>query len=524
MFNKAKKKYDHTKVKNEEGYVVYKMKDDQALFMTAISFVPRSSFYNSVKKQLENFEQLIDRMITSEPKFVIALAWYIGKIMGIRLSPVLMAARLAEKGHNIKRIISDVFTRPDFIANFLSYWKDRINGLQALPKEVFTGMKRQFESYNELTLKRRKMLSREFKLKDLIKIFKPQPKDSKMSLLYRAIIEDSKGSKLETKVNKETGAIESSEHTTAAISDDRVSHAAKQEFVQKSIKDLPINSLIKNLSFLKATSAPELKARVKSLFKSGNGLRFINPFDLIFLESIEHRGYNQDVRVAPEIVAVCDEVLKEFVTFECNAKKPVILYDRSGSMEAEAHRVGSKFLSMLNGLFLRDFRFYTFAASRSFVHSNYGQSDHESCHGSQLPAAILDVTAKFKEESVLGLGPNALAKRIQDKIKCDGGTELLEAMQWTIKNNPEMDLFVVITDEMSWAEPHLIEAYRRMIPEYLAGKVLLINVSPSQTSVFKPTAKIIRISGLDGKIIKLIEAVTDFSGFKKRLIEQYDEK
>lgn len=520
MFNKVKKKYDHTKVKNAEGYVVYKMKDDQALFMTAISFVPRSSFYNSVKKQLENFEQLIDRMITSEPKFVIALAWYIGKIMGIRLSPVLMAARLAEKGHNIKRIISDVFTRPDFIANFLSYWKNRVNGLQALPKEVFTSLKRQFESYNELTLKRRKMLSREFKLKDLIKILKPHPKDSKTSLLYRAIIEDSKGSKLETKVNKETGAIESSEHTTAAISDDRVSHSAKQEFVQKSIKDLPINSLIKNLSFLTAASAPELKSRLTSLFKSGNGLRFINPFDLIFLESVDHRGYNQGVRVDPEIVNVCDEVLKEFVTFECNARKPVILYDRSGSMKDErdggsAHRVGSKFLSMLNGLFLRDFRFYTFSARHSW--GCYGRQEN-----SHLPAAILDVTAKFKEESVLGLGPNALAKRIQDKIQCEGGTELLEAMQWTIKNNPEMDLFVVITDEMTWAEPHLIEAYRRMIPEYLAGKVLLINVAPSQTSVFKPTAKIIRISGLDGKIIKLIEAVTDFSGFKKRLIEQYE--
>jgi len=520
MFNKVKKKYDYKKVKNAEGYVVYKMKDDQSLFMTAISFVPRSSFYNNVKKQLENFEQLIDRMITTEPKFVIALAWYIGKIMGIRLSPVLMAARLAEKGHNINRIISDVFTRPDFIANFLSYWKDRINGLQALPKEVFTNLKRQFESYNELTLKRRKMLSREFKLKDLIKILKPHPKDSKTSLLYRAIIEDSKSSKLETKVNKETGAIESSEHTTAAISDNRVSHIAKLEFIQKSIKNLPINSLIKNLSFLTAAQAPELKTRLKSIFKSGNGLRFINPFDLIFLESVDHRGHNQSVRVDPEIVAVCDEVLKEFVIFKCNAKKPVILYDRSGSMVDErdggiAHRVGSKFLSMLNGLFLKDFRFYTFSASHTW--GCYNQQEK-----SYLPASILDVTAKFKEESVLNLGPNAIANKIQDKIHCEGGTELLEAMQWTIKNNPEMDLFIVITDEMTWAETHLIEAYRRMIPEYLAGKVLLINVAPSQVSVFKPTEKIIRISGLDGKIIKLIEAVTDFDGFKKRLIEQYE--
>ena len=310
MFNKIKKRYTSKKVVNEEEYEVYKMRDDQALFLTASSFTPRNSFYNSMKTLLANFEKLIDREVSKEPEFVRSLAWYLGKVMGIRLSPVIMAARLNKAGHEITKIIKDVFTRPDFLANFLAYWKNQLGGMRTISELTFLELRQKLESFNELTLKRRKMLTREFKLKDLIKILKPKPKDAKMSLFYRAIIEDTKASKLITIVDKETGEITKSEHTTAAISNDKVSHEKKQKFVQLNISKLPINSLIKNLSFLTADQAPELKARLESLFKSGSAMRFINPFDLIFLESIEHHGYNKGVRVVPEIITVCDEILK----------------------------------------------------------------------------------------------------------------------------------------------------------------------------------------------------------------------
>lgn len=510
------------KIKNEEGYTVYKMRDDQALFLEASSFVPRNSFYLGIKTKLENFEKLIDKLIATEPQFVVALAWYLGKIMGIRLSPVIMVARLYSAGTYCKRTIHEVFTRPDFLANFLSYWKGRIpGGLKSIRKEVLLTLRKTLESYGELTLKRRKMLNREFKLKDLIKILKPKPATSEMSLLYKAIIEDSKRSKLVTVVNKETGKVESSEHTTAAISDDRVSYKEKQEFVKLNVSKLPINSLIKNLSFLEGNDAGKLKTRLTSLFQDGSAMRFINPFDLIFLESIDHRNYNKSVRVPQEIEDVCDEVLKKFISFECKAQMPVILYDRSGSMEGEGHRTGSKFLSMLNGLFtLRDFRFYTFASKN---YGGYGASAGKIRNNTILPAGIEDVTSNFIDMPS-SFGPNAIAKTIQNLIVCNGGTELMNAVEWTVKCHPLMDLFIIITDEATWADEFNIEAYRRVIPDHLAGKVLLINVAPNQKSIFKPSAKIVRISGLDGKIIKMIEALVDFDSFKKRMIEQYEAK
>lgn len=517
MFNKNKKKWNQNKIKNDEGYTVYKMRDDQALFLEASSFTPRNSFYKSVEQRLKHFEKLINDVLAGDIKFVVALTWYLGRVMGIRLAPVIMTMKLSgiATKEQLERIIKDVFTRPDFISNAFGYWKHRNGDIKSFPKDIFALLKLQIASFSDITLKGRKMLHRDFKLKDLIKILKPKPISPELSKLYRAIIEDGKASKLSVVVKD--GEIKYADHVTAAISSDKVSHKEKQEFVRKDLLRIPINALIRNLSFLTAEDAPLLKTRLEDIFKKGSGLRFINPFDLIFLESVHHVGFNKGVRVPPEIINVCDQILKKFVTFDCRAQKPVILYDRSGSMkdgQGEAHRNGSKFLAMLNNIFKKDFKFYSFA-SRGYGHYSHGYS-----RLAEFPAAIEDETEKFKTAEFSG--PNEIARHIHSVINCHGGTELLEATKWTIDNNPDMDLFIIITDEQTWADPAKIEAYRRMIPDNLAGKVLLINVAPDQTSVFKPSAKIIRISGLDGKIIKLIEAIVDFDAFKRSVINQFD--
>jgi len=63
MFNKNKKRWNQNKIVNEEGYQVYKMRNDQALFLEAVSFTPRNSFYHTVADRLTNFENLIDQLI-----------------------------------------------------------------------------------------------------------------------------------------------------------------------------------------------------------------------------------------------------------------------------------------------------------------------------------------------------------------------------------------------------------------------------------------------------------------------------
>ncbi|MDD4081822.1 MAG: hypothetical protein PHD05_00410 [Sphaerochaetaceae bacterium] len=482
------------KITNPEGYSTYKRRKDQALLFTACSFTPRNSFYLTEDERLKQLEYLIDSLIkNNEVEYITALTWMLGKILGIRLAPSIITTKLAGicPDKHLEKIINDVFTRPDFMANSLAYWKRTHGTIKTFPRSLFKFMKLKFETFNDNTLKNRKMRYREFKLKDLIKIFKPIPIDKHRSKLYKAIIEDSKLSKLQVKVD-ESGKIVKADHITAAISDRSIDYDNKKQFVSESISTIPINALIKNLSFLSKSDVTPLYNRLKSIFESEDSLRFINPFDLIFMQG----QFAENVNIAPEIVKVCDSILTKFALFNCKCENPVILYDKSGSMSEGGHYIGSKFLSLFVNIFTKKFKFYEFDI-RLFDNTN----------------KILDFAT---------LSPNILANNLYSKITCDGCTALLDSIKAVIDQNPQMDLFVIVTDEVTWADTQVIEEYRRIIPSHLSGKVILVNVSPTLGSVFKVDDKIVRISGLDGKIIKLIEAITDFDKFKKYIIQQFN--
>jgi len=491
--NKTKIVRRNKTTKNLEKYLTYKRRKDQALLFTACSFTPRNSYYLSEDERLKQFENLIDSLIkNNEVEYVTALAWMLGKILGIRLAPSIITTKLAGicPDKDLEKIINEVFIRPDFMANSLAYWKKTRGTLKSLPRPLFKFMKLKFETFNDNTLKNRKMRYREFKLKDLIKIFKPTPIDNHRSLLYKSIIEDSKLSKLQVEVD-ESGKIIKADHITAAISDSSINNHNKKQFVRESISTIPINALIKNLSFLSKDEASPLYNRLKSIFESNSGLRFINPFDLIFLQNSEF-SYEQ-VNIDPEIIKVCDSILTKFVSFNCKCKNPVILYDNSGSMNCNGHRIGSKFLSLFNDIFTKNYKFYTFNSQ------------------------IYDITNSFSISTSI----NQLATDLFQNIKCYSDTALMDSIKYTVQKNPNMDLFIIITDEETWVDQNNIEAYRKIIPDNLAGKVILVNVSPNLTSVFKVQEKVIRISGIDGKIIKLIEAITNFDSFKNYIIQQF---
>ena len=366
IINETIKKKKTNTILNEENYSVYKRRADQDLFLYACSLTPRNSFYHS---EVERLNYLVDLIQKNDSKFIEALTYYLGKILGIRLSPAIIIAELALRDDvnwkAIEKIVRDVFTRPDFIANTLGYIKYKFQTksfLDRTPYEFSKILKSQLESFNELTLKRRKMKRKAIKLADLIKTLRPRPKDEKMSRLYKAIIENDNYASLKTEIIAENKKIKSSEHITAAISSSEVSYAEKKKFVQDNIEKIPINALIKNLSFLETKDIGILEKRLVDIFESGNGLRFINPFDLIMLNNIDFQRYSNGVedRVDSDIIHVLDKILSKYVHINVYAQNPLILYDCSGSMDGNPHRIGIKFISAFQKIFRKDFRFYKF--------------------------------------------------------------------------------------------------------------------------------------------------------------------
>ena len=159
MFNKAKKTKRSNKVVNEEGYTVYKMRDDQALFLEGSSFLPRNSYYKTIEERLINFETLIERNTYVDKTYVLALAYFLGKTLGIRLSPILilmktlMVSRLETKEDYLKvqKIVMDVFTRPDFISHAFSYWKYKNNNIKNFQAFIYQVARNSIADYYKKT-------------------------------------------------------------------------------------------------------------------------------------------------------------------------------------------------------------------------------------------------------------------------------------------------------------------------------------------------------------------------------------
>lgn len=121
--------------------------------------------------------------------------------------------------------------------------------------------------------------------------------------------------------------------------------------------------------------------------------------------------------------------------------------------------------------------------------------------------------------------PNALAeyftKRYKNKLT--GGTRLRDSVANVIESNSQCDGLFIFTDEVSWNDQRNIDSLTNIIPPELHNKTFLFNVDPTQNTMFSKTDKVTRISGLDGKVMFLLNMLLDFVSFKNNLVKTYNE-
>ena len=174
--------------------------------------------------------------------------------------------------NKIKELINNkTLNTPKRMSDFLFSWQYLFNfynntteSIKKLPKFVKKSLKKVLEDYSPLTLKKNKLLRKTVKLKDLIKVLHPKPKDSYTSLLYSGIIQDTKISKLKP-----------TEYFPIVLKD--------EELALKNIDIAPIWALIRNISSLNFQN-PEIylgvQRRLKNILENIDSLRrFINILD-----------------------------------------------------------------------------------------------------------------------------------------------------------------------------------------------------------------------------------------------------
>lgn len=499
---------------NAAGGVAYQLDPDKELFLQALSFRPRNSYYWTQEDYLKKFQELIDTNYNADPEFTLALAWFLGNQMGVRLAPTIMVAHAAATTQGITfdqhdhflKVINDVFTRPDFLANALGYIKflNNTKSIGIAPVWFKAALREALASFKPNTLIARKMRRRDIQLKDLIKVLRPRPKTPELSALYRSIIEDGPASKLSVKVD-EDGNI-SADKLSAAMSeagkrDSKVTMNQVRELAEQNIHKIPVNEFIRNLAFFKAKSATDVYARLVNVLSDPSANRFVNPFDLIFLDGEHSEGGHS---ISSKIVDAVDRAMSECFTFQGEADRMLFMFDHSGSMTMSWSGpnmnlpIGTKYMSVLKQLYTPNSKFIGFAND------------------------ITDLDHKFKQ--ICDLPPNAFAQRFKSMMaRMSGGTALLHSLEHAMNQYGPFDGVIIITDEDSWNDPRTLEGYKSLLPRYnLEGKAMVINVDPKNGTMFEPDAQIFRLAGIHGRILDYAQLLFGWKSFKASLKKQFN--
>lgn len=479
---------------NPEGGIVFKEKDDKSLFLNASALRLRNSFYWNAKETLKAFEELVD--VNRDFKYKMAVAKFLSKMLGIRLSPVIIATREAMKlkpvNHEfwmndvsiddareyVKDVTNEIMDRPDKITNALAYAQYHWGEFRSLPPFYKKVLRNALERFDAYSLRKFKLKRRAVKMADAIKTLRPRPRDDEMAELYKAIIE-----------NSPEAAIEDDAVITQVLSDTKKTKEEKKEWVEKNIENLPFNALIRNLRNVPYTkkNAELLKRRLSRALRTEAGLpvvKIANPFDI--LSAGLNSGYE-------EFMEVVDEALGEFLTnieLVDNGTKVTFLVDISGSMSSYWNNEGginiaAEYFALLyptlKNAEITQYAFNTRISNRSGKVALYRRN---------IKSPVTIKSLFFKD------------------FKTGGGTSLAGAVRKVVKLEAP-DLLIVLSDDVSWADQKSNRVFN------VGCNVIAINPYPQGNfTVFSQNIPVIKISSLDAKIFYYIPLMANFGKFK----------
>ena len=443
------------KVINPEGSIVYNRTPEIQLYLEASNLKIKSdAFYQTADEKLKS---VIDQANKLDIEYVSGLAKYLAS-NGLKLSPVVLASVLSSRKMSFRdKGFEFIFNTPERIAEAVALGKSmHLNN--SFKKNV---LKVSLEKMGEFTLRKNRMMNRKIKLRDLIKLLRPKPKDENMAMLYKAIIENTKEAKLK-----------STETLVSIKSDKEISMEDKKKFIVESLDKIPINQLIRNLKFIDEnfsfTEGNKLKERIIDKLNNIKDFRFLNIFDLIEV-AVNVPGFEKPMF----------EVTKRYIEnfkkdLNIDFKDSIVLFDFSGSMAGEPKNVGFKYLVLFSLLF-DNLKMYGFANN------------------------LWEINGRNDVIKLIKTGQLTKAKEVIDR-QPGGGTALLDSINKVLILNPELTDLVTISDEVSWAEGEDLTGLIGQMRTRLSNKkIYLINPSVYKGTVF--SGNVLGVSSLTSSIL-----------------------
>lgn len=335
--------------RNYEGEKVYRMTPEMELYERVLTnLVGEDKFYTKGSEDLENLKNIVQKVLESDPKFVLQLANYARNFMYLRSVPILLLV-LASLNDGAKPYVREytpkIVKRADELAEVIALFNLLVGdiGDQApkgsLPASLKKGLADSFENFDEYQLNKYKT-----GLKDVLRLTHPKPKNEYQNQLYRYLIYDEVGEELK-QIRALKKLLQKQEFDAEALELIQESHAtwelAISHFGNKAevwnALDIPFMAGLRNLrNLLEAGAYEALDAVIeklkdeKSVLKSKQfPFRFYSAYQEISQLVDVSREYKGKVLRALEIAMYLS--VKNIPKL---SGKTAVIVDTSGSMSS----------------------------------------------------------------------------------------------------------------------------------------------------------------------------------------------
>lgn len=184
---------------NREGYKAYAMKEREKLITQVLtSFFKESKFYGDNSAEME---LTIRRAIHEDAQFVSRLAVYARREFHMRSVAHVLAAYLAHEPEGkpyARSTVRGITLRGDDVTELLSFYLNTFG--KPIPNALRKGINDVFAGFDEYTLAKYKGAGKAVRMRDILMLCHPAPKDEAQSAMWKRLLEG----KLKTPVTWET--------------------------------------------------------------------------------------------------------------------------------------------------------------------------------------------------------------------------------------------------------------------------------------------------------------------------------
>lgn len=176
------------KTVNKSGHVAYGMTDKAKLVTQVLcSFFDEKQFYGN---NTEDMKQTIKRVIAADPQFVSKLAVFARREFNMRSVAHVLTAYLAHETPGkpyVRKTVKGVSLRGDDVTEIMSFYLSTFG--KPVPNSLKKGVNDVLIGFDEYTLAKYKGEGKAVKMRDLICLCRPKPKDKAQEALWKRCLE-----------------------------------------------------------------------------------------------------------------------------------------------------------------------------------------------------------------------------------------------------------------------------------------------------------------------------------------------